>query len=344
MRSYQEAILEALDQILMTYEKSYLIGLGVPDPKGIFNTTIGLQQKYGDKRVMDMPVSENAMMGVAIGSSILGMRPIMTHQRVDFFLLALDQLINNAAKWHYMFAGKMKVPVVIRLIIGRGWGQGPQHSQTLHSFFAHIPGLKVVMPSRPYDAKGLLISAVEDDNPVIFIEHRWLHGTIGEVPKEIYKVPLGKAYIVQEGDDVTVVAFSHMVVESVRAAQKIRDRVSVEIIDGRCLRPLDEETIISSVKKTKRLVVVDPDWKIAGMSSEIIALVAEHGCELKSPPIRITYPEMPSPTSWALANYFYPTINDIVGSILQTCGKSRMSEERQSVPLDVPDSSFKGPF
>jgi pyruvate dehydrogenase E1 component beta subunit len=345
MHSYQEAILEALDQILNTYEKSYLIGLGVPDPKGIFNTTIGLQQKYGDKRVMEMPVSENGMMGVAIGSALLGLRPIMTHQRVDFFLLALDQLINNAAKWHYMFGGKMKVPLVIRLIIGRGWGQGPQHSQTLHSFFAHIPGLKVVMPSRPYDAKGLLVSAVEDDNPVIYIEHRWLHGTIGDVPKEMYRVPLGKAHIVQQGEDVTVVAFSHMVIESVRAAQQIKGQVSVEIIDGRCLRPLDEETIINSVKKTKRLVVLDPDWKIASMSSEIIALVAEHGCVLKSSPIRITYPEMPSPTSWALANYFYSTVNEIADKILQTCGRSKMSlEERQLVPLDVPDSSFKGPF
>src|SRR5579872_1970482 len=185
---YHEAILEATDQIMELDPRVYLMGLGAPDPKGIFGTTSGLGKKYGPNRVMDMPTSENAMTGIAIGSAIEGMRPIMTHQRVDFFLLALDQLINNGAKWHYMFGGQMKVPLVIRLIIGRGWGQGPQHSQSLQSFFAHIPGLKVVMPSNPYDAKGLLISAIEDDNPVVYLEHRWLHGIFGEVPKEIYRI------------------------------------------------------------------------------------------------------------------------------------------------------------
>lgn len=346
MHSFKEAILETLDQMLAYNNKTYLIGLGVHDPKSIFGTTLGLREKYGPKRVMDMPVSENAMTGIVIGSAIFGMRPIMSHPRVDFFLLAMDQIVNNAANWHYMFGGQMNVPIVIRLLIGRGWGQGPQHAHTLHNFFAHIPGLKVVMPSRPYDAKGMLISAIEDNNPVIFLEHRWLHGTIGEVPKELYRVPLGKARIAQEGKDVTVVAFSHMVVESVKASQKIADQVSVEIIDARSLRPIDEETILNSVSKTKRLVVVDPDWKIAGMASEIVALVAEKGCVLESPPIRVTYPEIPSPTSWSLANYFFPSVDDIANKILQVCGLEMQGdcEERMYKPLDTPDNSFKGPF
>ncbi len=191
MPKFNEAILEAHDQLMAVDPNVYIMGLGVPDPKGIFGTTVGLQEKYGPNRVMDMPCSENAMTGVAIGSALVGMRPIMTHQRVDFFLLALDQLVNNACKWHFMFGGQLNVPLVIRLIIGRGWGQGPQHSQTLTSFFAHLPGLKVVAPSSPYDAKGLLISAVEDNNPVVYLEHRWLHNIYGEVPSEIYRVPLG---------------------------------------------------------------------------------------------------------------------------------------------------------
>ena len=192
---YFQAILEATDQCLAADPRVYVIGLGVTDPKGIFGTTLGLEAKYGPRRVMDMPVSENALTGIALGSAVTGMRPIMTHQRVDFALLALDQLINNAAKWHTMFGGRMRAPMVIRLIIGRGWGQGPQHSQSLQALFAHIPGLKVVMPATPYDAKGLLVAAVEDDNPVIYLEHRWLHGIWGPVPEERYRVPLGEARV-----------------------------------------------------------------------------------------------------------------------------------------------------
>ena len=236
---FSEAILEATDQKMAQDSNVYIMGLGVPDPKGIFGTTSGLSAKYGSDRVMDMPTSENAMTGIAIGTAILGMRPIMTHQRVDFFLLALDQLINNAAKWHYMFGNQMKVPLVIRLIIGRGWGQGPQHSQSLHSFFAHIPRLKVVMPATPYDAKGLHISAIEDDNPVIYLEHRWLHGIFGEVPLEPYTVPIGEAKIVQGGKDITIVAASHMVLEAYRAAKWLQeDGINVEIIDLRSIQPL----------------------------------------------------------------------------------------------------------
>ena len=351
---FSEAILEATDQLMALDPKVYLMGLGVPDPKGIFGTTLGLAEKYGPNRVMDMPISENGMTGVAIGSALVGMRPIMTHQRTDFFLLALDQLINNGAKWHYMFAGKMKVPLVIRLVIGRGWGQGPQHSQSLHALFAHVPGLKVVMPSNAYDAKGLLVSAVEDDNPVIYLEHRWLHNIFTDVPEEVYRVPLGKAKILQEGSDVTVIACSHMTLEAWKAAKMLaEEKISIEIIDLRTIKPLDKETILQSVRKTGRVVVADPDWKSCGLASEIIALIAENAHEeLKAPPRRITYPDSYTPTSWALANHYYPTAKDIAAAIYQLMGYpthakkliEAMLQAKMHEPLDVPDKSFTGPF
>src|SRR5438445_2013324 len=198
---FHEALREAADLCLSRDPRVYLIGLGVPDPKGIFGTTLGLQQKFGAQRVLDMPTSENGITGVAIGSAIAGMRPILTHQRLDFALLAIEQMVNQAAKWHYMFGGRMKVPLVIRLILGRGWGQGPQHSQSLHAWFAHVPGLKVVMPATPHDAKGLLIASVQDNNPVVFLEYRWLHGITDHVPAEPYRVELGQARVVTSGRD-----------------------------------------------------------------------------------------------------------------------------------------------
>ncbi|MDR3623837.1 MAG: alpha-ketoacid dehydrogenase subunit beta [Chlamydiales bacterium] len=351
---FHEAILEATDQVMELDPRVYIMGLGVPDPKGTFGTTLGLQKKYGENRVMDMPTSENAMTGIAIGSAIVGMRPIMTHQRVDFFLLALDQLINNAAKWHYMFGGKMQVPLVIRLIIGRGWGQGPQHSQTLHNIFAHIPGLKVVMPSTPFDAKGLLVASVEDNNPVVFIEHRWLHGIFGEVPEKLYEVPLGKAKVIKEGTDVTLVACSQMTLEAWKAANALeKEGISAEVVDLRTIKPLDKETVLDSVRKTGRLVVCDPDWKTCGLAAEVIAFVTEEAFgDLKSPPVRITYPDSLSPTSWMLANHYYPTSKDIEIKVLEIMHKSpqaklllqELLQDLSQKPHDVPDNAFTGPF
>lgn len=349
---FSQAIFEATDQMMAQDERVYIMGLGVPDPKGLFGTTLGLEKKYGSDRVLDMPTSENAMTGVCIGSAIMGMRPIMTHQRVDFFLLGLDQLINNAAKWHYMFGGQAKVPMVIRMLIGRGWGQGPQHSQTLHSLFAHIPGLKVVMPANPFDAKGLLISAIEDDNPVIFLEHRWLHGIFGEVPEEIYRVPIGKAKVLREGTDITVITSSHMTLEGWKALSYL-EGCSVELIDLRSIRPLDKETIFNSVKKTGKVLVVDQDWKTGGFASEIISLITEEMfSHLEIAPQRLTYPDYPCPTSWHLSNYYYPTAKDIALKTLEMLQKPAKAKalleeiisQRLAKPLDVPDASFKGPF
>jgi len=351
---FNQAILEGTSQLLESDPSVYLMGLGVPDPKGTFGTTTGLQEKFGQNRVMDMPTSENTMTGVAIGCAIRGMRPIMTHQRVDFFLLALDQLINNAAKWHYMFGDKMTAPIVIRLVMGRGWGQGPQHSQSLQSLFAHIPGLKVVMPSTPYDAKGLLISAVRDNNPVVFLEHRWLHNTHGDVPEEMYEVPIGKAHVIQEGSDITIAATSHMVLEARKAVEILeKEGVSVELIDLRSVKPLDKETLIKSVRKTGRLLVADPDWKSCGFAGEVIASITEEAFnDLKAAPTRVTYPDRHSPTSWALANHYYPSHRDIA---METFKMMRLPSKAQALlqelleyrsagPLDVPDASFTGPF
>ena len=348
--TYAQAILEATDQCMGKDSSVYIMGLGVPDPKGVFGTTLGLQEKYGDRRVMDMPVSENAMTGVAIGSAIRGMRPILTHQRIDFMLLSLDQIINNAAKWHYMFDGKMRVPMVIRLIVGRGWGQGPQHSQSLQALFGHIPGLKVVMPSTPNDAKGLLISSIEDDNPVIFLEHRWLHHVFGEVPEEIYRVPLGKANILKQGKDVTIVSTSHMALESFRAAIFLETKgVEVEVVDLRTIKPLDEQTILDSVRKTGKLVVVDGGWKFLGLPAEIITMVIEKAFDhLKAPPCRVAFPDIPTPTSRVLSSQFYPGVINIVNAVNGILGMPDVCEAElglsRDVPKDIPDKSFTGPF
>lgn len=352
-RTFSQAILEATDQCMAKDPKVYVMGLGVTDPKGIFGTTLGLEAKYGSKRVLDMPTSENGMTGIAIGSALVGWRPIMTHQRVDFVLLAMDQIINNAAKWHYMFGGRMPVPLVIRLIIGCGWGQGPQHSQSLQALFGHIPGLKVVMPATPYDAKGLLISAVEDDNPVIYLEHRWLHGVHGPVPADYYTVEIGKARSIREGGDVTIVAASYMTLEALRAAELVaKEGIEAEVLDLRTVKPLDTAHILSSVRKTGRLIVADGGWRTLGLSAEIIARVAEeaHG-ELKSNPRRVTFPDIPTPTSWALANEYYPRADHIANAARSAMGLPEQAIEteepvgnRNGLPRDVPDKAFTGPF
>lgn len=344
-----QAINEAIDLCMAKDPAVYIMGLGVPDPKGIFGSTLGLQQKYGNMRVMDMPTSENGMTGVAIGSALRGMRPIMTHQRIDFALLSMEQIVNQAANWHYMFGGQMHVPMVIRMIIGRGWGQGPQHSQSLQSWFAHVPGLKVVMPTTPYDAKGLLIASIEDNNPVIFIEHRWLYNISGEVPEEVYRVPLGNARVIREGNDLTIASTSYMTLEALRAAEILAENgISAEVIDIRTLKPLDEKRILESVQKTGRLIVADTGWRTCGFGAEIVARVAEESLsDLKSPPVRVALPDCPTPTTPALAAHYYPLALHIAATAKRMlgCGAGDVpSQVTSSVPLDVPDMSFKGPF
>jgi pyruvate dehydrogenase E1 component beta subunit len=346
---YYQAVNEALDLCMAQDDSVFVMGLGVPDPKGIFGTTLGLLEKYSASSVMDMPASENAMTGVAIGAALKGMRPVMTHQRIDFALLSLEQIVNQAANWHYMFGGSACVPLVIRMIIGRGWGQGPQHSQSLQAWFAHVPGLKVVMPTTAYDAKGMLIASIEDNNPVIFIEHRWLYNITDNVPEGIYKVPLAKAKVVKEGKDITIVATSYMTLEALRTADNLKiSGIHAEVVDIRTLKPLDEKTILDSVRKTGRLIVADTGWKSAGFGAEICALAAEAVFEsLKAPPRRVSLPDCPTPTTPALAAHYYPRARQIEVCALQMMGvKSNEVAplSSNSCPLDVPDTSFEGPF
>lgn len=352
--TYVQAIHEALDICLARDKSVFLVGEGVPDPKGIFGTTIGLQKKYGRNRVFDMPISENGLTGVCIGAAISGMRPILVHQRIDFSLLGFEQIVNNAAKWHYMFGGQVSVPLVVRMIIGRGWGQGAQHSQSLQALYGHIPGLKVVMPATAYDAKGMLIAAVEDPNPVIFIEHRWLHELSGDVPKKYYTQRLDKARILQKGKDITLVATSYMTVEGLKAAKVLeKEEISVELVDVRSIKPVDSQTIIDSVKKTGRLLVADTGYKTLGFASEAISQVCQKAFDfLKSPPQMITLPDLPTPTDAKEAEKYYPTYVDIIKitanmlKISPSRTKKIIEENkpRQILPSDIPDSSFTGPF
>jgi acetoin:2,6-dichlorophenolindophenol oxidoreductase subunit beta len=344
--AFHEALNDALDLCLALDPRVYLIGLGVPDPKGLFGSTAGLAQKHGRTRVRDMPTSENGMTGIALGSALVGMRPILSHQRVDFSLLAMEQMVNQMAKWHYMFGSRSSVPVVIRMIVGRGWGQGPQHSQSLHAWFCHVPGLKVVMPATPADAKGLLVSSVEDDNPVIFVEHRWCYGLRGPVPAGVHRVPIGVARIVRSGEAVTIAAASYAVLEALRAAERLASQgISAEVVDLRTVSPLDTTTVLGSVAKTGHLVVADTGTMSFGIGAEIVARVVEagHGL-LKASPKRVGLPDCPSPSSPALANAFFPGPDQIVDAVRHTLGLPRLEHPIASGPRDVPDPSFSGPF
>lgn len=350
--TYTDALREAMQTVMSADESVLLIGEGVPDPKGIFGTTLGLQEEFGTHRVFDMPLSENGMTGVCLGAAQAGMRPVMVHQRVDFLLLAMDQIINIAAKWRFLFGEGSELPIVIRSIIGRGWGQGPQHSQSLQALFAHIPGLRVVMPATARDAKGMMIAAVEDNNPVIFLEHRWLHNTQDHVPPGHYRCPLEGAEVRQEGVDVTVVAFSLMVVEALRAAQWLETQnIRVEVIDMRVARPLDMKTVVTSVKKTGRLLVLDTAWRTGGLSAEIIAGVSEQVFDaLKIAPARLALPDQPIPTAPSLTESIYPEAEDVAAAVLELMGMEEKQAKRDSAVLkrtgdrDVPNQNFTGPF
>jgi len=346
--NYTEAIQEAFDYALQTDPNVMLIGLGVPDPKGIFGTTSGLQEKFGVQRVLDMPVSENGMTGVAIGAALNGLRPVMMHQRLDFALLSIEQIVNQAAKWNHLFAGQTPVPLVIRLIVGRGWGQGPQHSQSLHSWFAHIPGLNVILPATPADAKGMMLAAIRDDNPIIMIEHRWLHGIHGPVPEGDSTVSLdvfSQPNVIRTGDDITIVTLSHMTLEAIKAAEILESKgIHAEVIDLRCLQPLQMEPVFESVRKTGHLLVADIGHAEFGVSGEIITEITK-ACwqELKAAPGRIGLPPIPVPTTASLANNLYPGVPEIVAETCRILGRDSFKIELADQPRDIPDRSCTGP-
>ncbi len=318
--SYSLALNEALHQLMAEDSSVFLIGQGVKSPWYVGNTCRGLLEKFGPRRVIDTPVSENAINGAAVGAALTGMRPVVVHPRIDFMLYGLDPVINEAANWHYMFGGRSSVPVVVWAIINRGGEQAAQHSQALQSLFAHIPGLKVVMPSNPHDAKGLMVSAVHDDNPVIYMDERWLYGLEAEVPESIYEVPLGKGAICRPGNQVSVVATSFLVQEALKAAESLKkEGIDAEVIDLRTLKPLDAELLFASVRKTGRVVVVDGSWKTCGVAGEITALVAENLFSfLKSPPQRVTLPDLPAPASRTLEKAYFPDAENIARAVRRT--------------------------
>ena len=344
---YSEAIFEAT-QLCMEEDKDViLIGLGVPDPKGIFGTTLGLQEKFGKDRVFDAPTSESALSGIVLGASITGMRPVIVHQRVEFSLLGIEQIVNQAAKWSYQSGGMMNAPLVIRLIIGKGWGQGPQHSQSLESWFSHIPGLKVVMPATPHDAKGLLAASIRDNNPVVFLEHRWLHSSVGNVPKELYEIPIGKANVLRSGRDLSIITYSHMVPQALYCAEVLDHYgISTEVVDLRSLRPLDEETILKSVSKTGRLLALDGGWPRCGIASEIITIASTRIFnQFKSQPIRCALKDVPIPSTRSLANLVYPSVEEVISLCQISLGTNfAVSNDFLKKNQDVPEVSFMGPF
>ena len=342
--SYCQALNEAMSQEMERDPNVFVYGISVPDHKRIFGSTAGLLEKFGPERCFDTPLCEDSLTGFGIGAALNGMRPVHVHMRVDFLLLAMNQLANMACSYHYASAGTLKVPMVIRGVIGRGWGQGFQHSKSAYSIFAHIPGLKVVLPTTPRDAKGLLISAIRDDNPVIFIEHRWLYWQEEEVPDEPFTIPLEDANILREGKDITVVATSWVNVEALEASEILGRRgVSVEIVDPRTIAPFNDEIIIKSVKKTGHCIVADCDWLNCGFSAEVAARVSEK-CfgKLKSPVCRIGLAPTPCPTVRHLENEFYPNAAKIIRAAEEMLGldAADLSQEQ----FYSYEHRFKGPF
>lgn len=342
--TYVNAIREALDQAMAADPDVFLFGLDVDDHKAIQGSTRGLLERFGPERVFTTPLSEDAMTGVAIGAAIAGMRPVHTHIRMDFLLLCMNQLINMAAKAHYMYGGQVRVPMVVRSMIGKSWGQGAQHSQGLHALFMHIPGLKVVAPSNAHDAKGCMLQAIKDNNPVIFVEHRLLYPTEAFVPEEPFFLPFGKARRLTEGSDLTLVAVSNMVQESFRAHELLSEiGVSVDLIDPISLVPLDLDTICQSVRKTGRLLVVDSAWTACGSSAEIVSGVVER---LSGVPIlarRMGFAPTTCPTSPWLEAAFYPNPATIAQTAYQM-----VRDASDWVPdparVKLVHHQFRGPF
>lgn len=347
---FAEQINEGLVEILSSDQKALIMGLGVTDPKGIFGTTLGLLEKYGPSRVIETPTSENAITGIGVGLAITGYRPIMVHQRLDFFLLAMDQLVNSAAKWHYMFGGQQSVPITIRLITGRGWGQGPTHSQNLHSWLTHIPGLKVVMPAFASDVKKLLIASVNDPNPVIFIEDRWCH--VQRIDRNLIKsahLEIGKAEVIEIGNDLTIVSAGFSTIQCLRAVKFLKKyEVNVELVDLKTLKPLDIDAILTSVTKTRKLLVVDSGTEISSFASEIISLVTRLAFnKLQQAPEMITAPDVPEPTSHGVIGEFKFNSTDIAKKTLKILNKNPESFDFSELTDDLPDapnSNFSGPF
>ena len=343
--SYVEALREAAQQEMARDDRVIVFGLDVDDPKAIQGTTRGLLDTYGPERVFGTPLSEDGMTGAAIGMAMAGLRPIHVHIRMDFLMLAMNQLVNVAAKSRYMYGGQVSVPLVVRAMIGKSWGQGAQHSQGLHSFFMHVPGIKVVAPSTPHDAKGCLLAAIRDDNPVLFVEHRLLHFQTGPVPEGDYVVTPGKARITVPGEDVTIVGISYMQTECLRAQRYLEEvGIRAEIIDPIWLSPLDMDTITESVERTGRLIVVDTAWTNCGAAAEIVAGVAERLGNLRDLRLqRMGFAPTTCPTTPALEELFYPEARGIAAAARDMV-EGRTTGWMPAKRSDEKDVTFRGPF
>ena len=339
---YSQALSEGMVQAMEQDPNIFITGIAVDYPSGIFGSTVEAAKRFGPSRVFDAPAMENALTGILIGAAAVGKRPIIVHPRVDFMFLSFDMLLQLSAKWRYMYGGNGGMaPIVIRAIIGRGWGQGATHSQSPQAPLAHFPGLTVVMPAFPADAKGLMLSALQHSGPVVILEHRSLYDTEGEVPDEAVPIPFGKAQVVRKGNDITIVATSYMSYEALQAANELeKNGISAEVVDLRSIRPLDEETILTSVKKTGRLIAADTSWELCGIASEVVALVAEKGfSSLKSPARRIALANCPAPVSHSLEKVFYPSANTIAKAAMAMLGK-----DDGSLGHINRDDTFKGPY
>ena len=312
--TYAQAIREAHTQLLAADPRVFVLGQGLWSPWYAGGSLEDLDREHGRARILDSPVSENAVTGMAVGAALEGMRPIVFHPRLDFLLLAMDPVINQAANWSYLFAGQGSVPLVIRAVINRGGEQGAQHSQALHAMFMHVPGLKTVMPATPADAKGLLLAAVDDPNPVLYIDDRWLYGLTGDVPEEAFRVPIGEAAVRRVGSDVTIVGISWMAAQALAAAETLAAQgIEAEVIDLRSLKPWDQPRVLESVRKTRHAIVADPGWRTAGASAEIAATIAAEAFhDLDAAVERVTLPDTPAPTSRTEEQAYYPRPSAII--------------------------------
>jgi pyruvate/2-oxoglutarate/acetoin dehydrogenase E1 component len=342
--SYPEAIREAIECEMARDASVVVIGQGVDDPKAILGTTKGLVERFGPERVFDTPLSEDGMTGVALGLALAGLRPIHTHIRMDFILLAMNQIVNMAAKMRYMSGGKVRVSMVIRATIGKSWGQGAQHSQSLYPMLMNIPGLKIVAPATPYDAKGCMIEAVEDHNTVLFIEHRSLYYQKGPVPQGRYRTHFGKARILSKGGDITLIGISQMAIECLRAKKYLEEiGVNAEVIDLVSLSSLDMETIESSIKKTKKVVVVDNAWMPCAAGAEIISRLVEKGLLEGVAAQRMGFSFVPCPTTPSLEKYFYPDAKKIALKAANMIFPHRKGWKPKT-EIKIEEIEFKGPF
>jgi acetoin:2,6-dichlorophenolindophenol oxidoreductase subunit beta len=312
--SYGEALNQGLRQAMELSKSVFVLGQLVDYAPGVFGSTTGLAQRFGAERVRDFPVSESAMTAAAIGAAVAGLRPVIVHHRLDFMLYSMDAIVNWMALWRFKSNTESTLPIVVRAIVGRGWGQGPQHSKSLHAWFAHVPGIKVAVPATAFDAKGFLLDGIFGQDPVIIVEHRALFSLKGRVPEIPYRVRFGRAAVRRTGKHLTIAAIGVMVPLALRvSAQLAMAGIEAEVVDVRTVSPLDSETVCASVEKTGRLCVIDPAWESFGVSAEIIARVVQRsGRALRANPIRICHPDSHTPMSSALEAAYYPREDHVV--------------------------------